>query len=93
MEKIRYQKTELSPKFGGAGAEDKSAKDTGKYGHMQKGQQSRMVTGKLEKNHGSSWIHTWFWVVAKEDVHLITKEKKSQESFEQYYLIVMTHHL
>lgn len=57
MEKIRYLRTELSPTFGGRGARDKSTKDKGKYGCMQKGKQAGTATGNLEKNHGSNLIH------------------------------------
>lgn len=80
MNMIRYLKIQLSPTFGDTGDEDKSAKDTRKYGPMQGEKRARSVAGNEKKSHGSNWIHTWLWVLAEEDVHLITKENKGQES-------------
>lgn len=38
-----------------------------------------IVVGNLEKTSGSNLIDTQLYMVAKEDVHLITKENKDQE--------------
>lgn len=59
--------------------EDKSTKDTGKYGSTQERKQARKIAGNLEENYRSDLIDAWLCVVAKAHIQLLQKKKKGQE--------------